>query len=205
MPQTVVPLQDAFRVAWAKLHLFTLTAYDRILYLDSDVLLIKDISPIFQVDAFASVSLSCDSRLDLAGINGGILLIKPNATQYAELLALAAQPSETDWRYSEQELLSVYFVWMHPELFVPLSTHFMTTYRALDDDGLLPLRSGGRHWLFRRKAALDLLTRVYSVHFVCGSKPWELSPNCSGSPLRDAVRCAAVRMWHQHAREAGVW
>jgi alpha-N-acetylglucosamine transferase len=34
---TVRPLEPAFKVAWIKLHLFMLVSYDKILYLDSDV------------------------------------------------------------------------------------------------------------------------------------------------------------------------
>lgn len=204
-PPTVKPLEAAFKVAWIKLHLFTLTSYDRILYLDSDVLLLKDISPIFHIDAFASVSLACDSRLDLAGLNGGILLLKPNATQYSELLALAATPSPTDWKYSEQQLLSVYFVWMHPELFVPLSTHFMIPYQGLDDHGLLAMHSNGRHWLFRDRSGHDVLTRIYTVHFVCGRKPWERSPYCADLFGKESAKCAAVRMWYEHAQDSGLW
>ena len=31
------PLEPAFKVSWIKLHLFMLVSYDKILYLDSDV------------------------------------------------------------------------------------------------------------------------------------------------------------------------
>jgi hypothetical protein len=34
---TVRPLEPAFKVSWIKLHLFMLVSYDKILYLDSDV------------------------------------------------------------------------------------------------------------------------------------------------------------------------
>ncbi len=44
-PPTVRPLEPAFKVSWIKLHLFTLVSYDKILYLDSDVVLLQDISP----------------------------------------------------------------------------------------------------------------------------------------------------------------
>jgi hypothetical protein len=205
-PATVQPLEPAFKVSWIKLHLFTLTSYDKILYLDSDVLLLKDISPIFQVNSFASVSLACDASLDLAGLNGGILLIKPNVSQYSELLALAETPSPTNWHYSEQELLSMYFVWLHPELFVPLSTHFMIPYYGLTDHGLLGIHEFfGRHWLFHDKTNLDMLSRIYTVHFICGKKPWQRSPDCGDVFGKQSARCAAVRMWHQHARDASLW
>ena len=203
-PPTVKPLEPAFNVAWIKLHLFRLTMYDKILYLDSDVVLVNDISPIFHVNSFASVSLSCDARLDLATINGGILLIKPNITQYNELLDLAATPSPTGWSYAEQELLSVYFIWQHPELFVPLSTHFMMPFKALDGDGLFSLPSYDSHWLFRDKTVQDVLTRIHSVHFVCGRKPWERSKYCWSlfGPVSPA--CQVVRMWYQHEQEAAL-
>jgi hypothetical protein len=170
------------------------------------VVLLKDISPIFQIDLFAFVSLACDSSLDLAGLNGGILLIKPNASQYSELLALAETPHPTGWQYSEQEFLSVYFVWMHPEMFVPLSTHFMIPYYGLTDHEVLGIHEFfGRHWLFQDKNSLDLLSRIYTVHFLCGRKPWERSPNCLDMFGKQSARCAAVRMWYQHAGEANLW
>ncbi len=95
-----------------------------------------------------------------------------------------------------------------PSVFVPLSsvsTHFMIPYEALDDDGLLAMHSYSRHWLFRNKTGQDLLTRIYTVHFVCGRQPWERSPHCSDIVRNESPKCAAVRMWFQHAQETDLW
>lgn len=202
MPNTVKPLQNAFQTSWVKLHLFTLIDFAQILYLDSDVILLKDITPVFRVDSFASVSLGCDLKSNLAGINGGFLLIKPNVTLYNDLIALASTQSPTQWKYSEQEVLSVYFVWMHPELLVSLGSHFMIAFNALTDDGLMAEHQNGHHWLFTDKNALDVLTRIYSVHFVCSMKPWQLKGQCEGFTQ---AQCEAVNIWHRHAADAGIW
>ena len=207
VPPQVHPLQKSFRASWQKLHLFTLTQYDQILYLDSDIVLLKDISPIFGIRAFASVPMSCNERLDLASINGGLLLIRPNLTQYDELLALATTGGR-EWLYSEQELLSVYFLWMYPELYVPLSTHFMLSFWALHDQGLLNhdgvIPRFGRHWLFQDKTSMDVLSWIYIVHFVCGRKPWERDPSCWDLLNTNGPKCRLIRMWHEHARDAGI-
>ena len=203
LPESVNPLEKAFEISWIKLHLFSLTQYDQILYLDSDVVLLKDISPLFShVKSFASVSLGCHLRPDLGDINGGILLIRPNITQYQDLLALSTTHAQSGWTYSEQELLAEYFLWMHPEQFTSLGEQFMLPYHALDRDQLLYTNFYGRHWLFTHRTELDLLNTVYSVHFLCGKKPWQHSPNCHNLDGSVSAKCAVIRSWFREAEQA---
>jgi hypothetical protein len=203
LPESANPLEKAFEISWIKLHLLSLTEYDQILYLDSDVVLLKDISPIFShVKSFASVSLGCHLRPDLGDINGGFLLILPNITQYQDLLALSTTHTQSGWTYSEQELLAEYFLWMHPEQFTSLGEQFMLPYHALDRDQLLYTNYYGRHWLFTHRTELDLLNTVYSVHFLCGKKPWQHSLHCHNLDGSVSAKCSVIRSWFREAEQA---
>lgn len=203
LPVQVDPLERAFEISWIKLHLFTLTEYEQILYLDSDIVLLRDMSPLFShVRSFASVSLGCHLKPDLGDINGGILLITPNATLYDELMILAVTNAKSGWTYSEQQLLAEYFLWTHPEKFTSLGEQFMLPYHALDRDQLLYMNFYGRHWLFSERSELDLLRIIYSVHFLCGSKPWQHSPRCQNLDGSINAKCAVIRAWFREAEEA---
>ena len=204
VPETVKPIQPEFIVSWDKLHLFTMTQYDKILYLDTDIVVLKDMSPLFlSVHSFASVPLTCDASIDPGGLNGGILLVLPNMTLYNELLTFASKPNPTSWSYSEQQLLVEYFVWTYPERFVPLSTHFMGAVNGLNDQGLHTHYGNGHHWLFLDKQAVHMLSRFYAIHFVCENKPWDTIGwnHCNqeeeGGKKGD-TRCHVVRLWQQY-------
>jgi hypothetical protein len=78
----------------------------------------------------------------------------------------------------------------------------MIPYEALDDDGLLAMHSYGRHWLFRDKMGQDLLTRST---LCAGGSPGSAAPTAPKSLGKESPKCAAVRMWFQHAQETDLW
>ena len=78
-----------------KLRAYQLVAYDRVLVLDTDVVLIPSIEHVFVRSMRANLSLvyTDDPSLDSAGsaappVQGGFLLVAPSRSVYAELLAI---------------------------------------------------------------------------------------------------------------------
>lgn len=82
-----------------KLHIWNLVEYDKVIYLDSDMLVVKNIDHLFELDVeFAA----CPSYVNVYGknkkllnsnwsdnyFNAGFLLIEPHESVYGELLSL---------------------------------------------------------------------------------------------------------------------
>lgn len=166
----------SFSVSWQKLHFFRMTEYSRIIYIDSDVVFLRDISSLVHVTPFASVPLSCDHKLDHSVINGGLMILRPSITTFNELLFLASLESSTGWKLSEQELLGVYYAWLYPDDYTSLSTHYMIPVKGLSQEGLLPLTKHRteeiKHWLHDDVTMKDVVSSTKMVHFCCFKKPW---------------------------------
>lgn len=105
-------------VTLTKLRLWNLTQYDRLVYLDADTLVLKNIDALFNVAAeFAAVS-------DVGWpdcFNSGVMVIRPNAATSQRLLEKVAEIGSFDGR----ETVSVLFLlFINLELTnSPLSIH----------------------------------------------------------------------------------
>lgn len=99
-----------FQEQFTKLHIFNMVQYQRILYLDTDVLVVGDISPLLlDVNtSFAAVKDWESGRIQ-DHINCGVFSISPNATEFQRLNSLRVHKSDYRLHMAEQGLLnSVY-------------------------------------------------------------------------------------------------
>lgn len=92
---------DYFSGIFSKLHIWNMTEYDRVTYLDSDVLVVSNIDHMFDCGTFCAAFRHSDL------FNAGIIVVEPNNTVFKDMLEkIGSLPSYDD---GDQGFLNVYF------------------------------------------------------------------------------------------------
>ena len=100
-------------------------------------------------------------------INGGLLIIEPSLQTYNELLELANTPVPSQWSYSEQELLTTYYLFQRPHRTTLLGYKTSLPIHTVDE-------IVEKHDYGNPNVKTELMETFDSVHFVCGEKPWSM-------------------------------
>jgi len=99
---------DRWRLAWQKLQIWKLTQYEKLIWLDTDATLTRSIDYLFDESWMKAQRDDWYCKGNINQVCSGILLLRPNATDYAGLLAFAKRPS-TDFTSGDQGVISQYF------------------------------------------------------------------------------------------------
>uniref|UniRef100_A0A7S2TYD6 Uncharacterized protein n=1 Tax=Lotharella oceanica TaxID=641309 RepID=A0A7S2TYD6_9EUKA len=79
----------------AKIHVFNLTMYDRILFLDNDIIPLHDFTSLFDVPKTPACAPDVASGFVL---NTGVLVVDPNRTTYVSMMMDLMRPDPVPWR-----------------------------------------------------------------------------------------------------------
>lgn len=149
----------------AKLHVFSLSSFDKLVYLDCDMMVIRNIDALFERAHMSAVEagVSAPGNEDWSGrFNSGIMVIVPEdglCESLAQYISIAAAKRRT---FSDQDVLNLYYDrWaeLHDNhvdegynLFANYADYYINNlgYRLLGTNG----------------------KKVYVVHFTGGKKPW---------------------------------
>jgi glycogenin glucosyltransferase len=94
------------RATPTKLNLWTLTQYERILYLDADTLVLSNLDHVFSLPQ--SIDFAASPELGFPDcFNSGVMLLRPSTATFAELKKLADEVESFDG--GDQGLLNIYF------------------------------------------------------------------------------------------------
>jgi hypothetical protein len=90
-PRNIEGTFPRFRDQFSKLHLWNMTEYDRVLYLDSDTLCVGSIIPLLEMNISTKplwVARDIRDSIWQDGFNMGVFMITPNADEFDRLLQL---------------------------------------------------------------------------------------------------------------------
>ncbi|KAJ3144108.1 Exostoses (Multiple)-like 3 [Irineochytrium annulatum] len=86
---------------YSKLNLWSQTRFKKVVFLDADLLIVKNIDNLFERDEMSAA-------MDLAGtFNTGVFVAEPNATTYADMLSV--YPKAPSYNKGDQGFLNYYF------------------------------------------------------------------------------------------------
>lgn len=153
--------QGRFAATFTKLNSFRLSGLDRVVFLDSDTIVLQPIDDLFDRDGFWAVRDN-GFELNLPGFNSGVFVAEPAPDLFGRMLAQIGQLHSDDG--GDQGFLNQFYAGSWQEL--PLA--YNTTKRVFSEHpGLVDLAT----------------TKV--LHFV-GAKPWQLdSSHLRTLPLND--------------------
>jgi alpha-N-acetylglucosamine transferase len=109
-------VKERFTKIFTKLEIFKLTQFDKILFLDTDMYVLKNIDHIFSLNTPAAMIISPNlnykhNQSIIIGnsiINAGFMLLKPNLNDYNKMIQKLKTYNFSDPNL-EQKFLSVYF------------------------------------------------------------------------------------------------
>ena len=105
------PVFPRFADQFTKLHLWRLVEYERVVYLDSDCVVVGSLAPLLRQDLgdkAIGVSRDISGGVWQAGFNMGVFVIKPDVEEYSRLLGLK-ETVQYDTMMSEQGFLNAVY------------------------------------------------------------------------------------------------
>ena len=136
-----------------KFRIFEMTEYDKIVYLDSDMLIRKNIDHLFELDGFSAVSdvEFCYNNPNAFGINSGMMVFKPEEQIIDKLTEICVEyEKKYEKPFGDQEIINEYLKENGADINY-LSVKYNANYRQLHNYSM----------------------KDYSViHFVLQPKPW---------------------------------
>lgn len=74
-----------------KLEIFKQTQFEKMVFLDSDMIVLKNIDDLFEKPHMSCVAAGQELHKDWVDLNSGIMVIEPNETDYEQLTLMAPQ------------------------------------------------------------------------------------------------------------------
>lgn len=141
-------VQERFAATYTKLHVFRLDFLDRVVYLDSDTVVRRNVDDLFAGDDFAAVPDAGLNAPNPRVFNSGVFACTPSQAVFEEMMSRL--PHTPSYDGGDQGFLNVFF----------------DTWRALPPEDNTTKR------VFSHHPALFQDEDVRVLHYV-GKKPWE--------------------------------
>jgi lipopolysaccharide biosynthesis glycosyltransferase len=175
-----------------KLCVFSLTQFSKVVYVDSDMLVVKNIDHLFERPHMSAVAAGAriPGNEDWSTLNSGLMVVEPDPESYSRLPDLVSDTAhrrlvlEGALGVGDQDVITeAHPEWRHtPDLRLPDVYNMFTDY--LD----YHLRHLGVSWSGENG--------VHVLHFVGPRKPWMLS---SATRLRWCAWALSRRRWYESA------
>ena len=143
-----------------KLYMWSLTQFDKIVYLDSDMQVIRNIDFLFQKPHMSAVRADEWNEPGLDKLNSGLMVIEPNMKEFVGLKDMVESQVVKLKNMGDQDIIRAYYAdWgKHPELTLA--------------PGLNVLYSEITHGIIKEKN----VSPVFVIHYIGQRKPWMVSP-----------------------------
>lgn len=93
---------------FAKLRLWQMERYDRIVFLDADTLVVRNIDKLFGYPEFCAAPNVYESLGDFHRLNSGVFTARPSQATFAAMMTRLDQPG-LFWRRTDQTFLETFF------------------------------------------------------------------------------------------------
>lgn len=93
---------------FAKLRLWQLADYDRVVFIDADALVLQNVDRLFEYPEFCAAPNVYESLADFHRLNSGVFTARPSQATFDDMLARLDQPGAF-WRRTDQTFLETYF------------------------------------------------------------------------------------------------
>lgn len=152
-----------------KLLIWGLTQFEKVVYIDSDMLIVRNIDSLFEHKSFSAVSADASypgNESWVGGLNSGIVVIKPDKGVEADLLQ-SIRPTVEKYKkqgqlVGDQDVVKSYLSdWGHQTFL-----HLDEGYNIFADH----LTYYIRHLGYSLKS--DAQKPIYVIHFIGKTKPW---------------------------------
>lgn len=163
---------EAWRISFSRLHMLNFEKFDKLVFLDSDMIINTNIDDLFSHPVLSACSHHYPLRDDRVSINGGLVVLSPDTGLFRrimeEYIHLPSPLHPHTWSLSDQEILIALFStedfaqsWRKRHG-VHIDAHWhMLDYRYNAITGLNRMQTDS--WD-------EMKAKVF--HYTCGPKPW---------------------------------
>ena len=93
---------------FCKLRLWEMEQYERVIFIDADAIVVKDISKLFGYPEFSAAPNLYETLADMHRLNSGVFVAQPSRRTYDKMLNRLDQP-DAFWRRTDQTFLESFF------------------------------------------------------------------------------------------------
>lgn len=97
---------------FVKLRLWQLTDYDKLVFIDADAIVLRNIDRLFAYPAFSAAPNVYENLGDFHRLNSGVFVARPSEATFAAMLETLDRP-EAFWRRTDQTFLQHFFPEWH--------------------------------------------------------------------------------------------
>ena len=140
-----------------KLNVFELTEYDKIVFLDSDMQILKNLDELFEYPHLSAAPSGREINPEWTGMNSGLMVIEPKEGEVKRILE-GIKDHNFPGDIGDQDIINYYYQWSEQNLSIP--EKFNVFARYLD----YYLNNCGYY-----------MEDIYIIHYIGSYKPWMLS------------------------------
>jgi alpha-N-acetylglucosamine transferase len=93
---------------FAKLRLWEMEQYDRLVFIDADAIVVRNIDRLFAYPEFSAAPNVYESLADFSRMNSGVFVAQPSRATFARMLAMLDAP-DAFWPRTDQTFLQAFF------------------------------------------------------------------------------------------------
>lgn len=155
-----------WKYTFDKINVFSLTDYEKVIYLDADLLLLDNIDDLFEKDCPA---LPKDQPFNDDGYNSGLMVIEPNITDYEAMKNMAIEFDKQGRKISDQNIINEYFEKINA---LPYGYNMvrMILWPQTDVYNVMTKKYESRHNV--KNYLLDIENCNKVIHYIGGLKPF---------------------------------
>lgn len=90
-----MPPFNKWRATYTKLEIFKLVQYTKLVYIDADMMVLKNIDHLFNCPHMSSVAAGCWGKRKDFNFNSGLLVLQPNIEEYNTLVDISIEHGDT--------------------------------------------------------------------------------------------------------------
>ena len=174
LPREFRQSQHYWANTFDKLHIFGLTSFEKLVYVDSDMMVLRRIDELFEKPHMSAVQAGRYVNPDWVRLNSGLMVIEPRRDlpdQIGQTLDEALQHAESADRHTlgDQDLINAYYEdWPRSGLQLDESYNVLQEYvDAYLEGGICSLP-------MQLPASVSAATPIKVVHFSGPTKPWQV-------------------------------
>lgn len=123
-----VPQKNKWRLTYTKLHLFGLTQYEKVVYIDADMVILENLDHLFDKPHMSAVAAGNWTNIkdETYCLNSGLMVIVPNVKDHESLIAIASSSLKKQSGKNflcDQDVINYHFCdwYQHSELHLGLN------------------------------------------------------------------------------------
>lgn len=153
---------DYWKNTLFKLKIFDLTSFEKIVFLDSDMIVFKNLDDLFSLPHMSAVAAGSELHKDWVRLNSGLMVVEPSHDEYLKLLNIIEQVfierQKQGLGVGDQDIINAYY----HEWAMKKELHLSSVYNTML----------GYAGYLKNEGRINNFSEICVYHFTGKEKPW---------------------------------